>query len=777
MGFLEVGLSLFDFDKKGLISGMHKARNLPDGLQHAATLLEWDLSGQGLDALPQEVPPFPQLQRLDLNHNQLQVLPAWICDLPALTQLNVSYNRLSMLPSGLGRLVRLKRLCVDQNPLLGFPALAGTVEEVLANGCRMEYFPESLLECTALKSLSLSGNGMRFVSYNKELPARVDWLDLSDNQLDRFPAELLAKSRLSMLKLAGNPCVDALGGDRFAEVLGRFFADAAKAGLPLPDRACNLDILCDDHPRAADHPRGLLLAALDAHFRPVQAKAVQVLARVLENPLLKGQGGQVLWLGNFHLVRQAELKEKLAAAGYRTVVKIQGPETIVIAGQAPGQRLHQAVEAGCAVAVEGHLLQWEKQAQGSYLQAAEAGGHPMLEHQLQLLRSNEAANIRMAMMLMDGGGVPDAALPELLAIRCFHPDPELRALAAERWQPRASAGMREAVARAWQLCELEYNLTYDYAGLLGRLLLIPLVPEQTLIARALTLHGTGLQYVQRLPPLAQASLYQQRLRNGELRLNGLQLKAVPEGVSRLDGLLALNLSNNTLEGLPGAIGQLGDLHSLDLSSNQLRELPEQLGQLRKLVCLDLAGNRLQAWPEACCDLEALVALRLGQNPLRSLPPAFVRLTQLEYLSLRAIQQHGLLDIALRLPKLHELDLGDMGLEAVPEGLRALPLLEGLNLDHNPIGLLPDWLGDLPRLRHLDLSYISATRLPVGLRRLPRLERLYLLRDDSMDWAQVADILAGIPTLKELFLKRHRIVPEMERHLALQLGRVRIRWSS
>lgn len=756
---------------------MHKARDIPDGLQHAATLLEWDLSGQALDTLPEEVPPFPHLKRLDLSHNQLQTLPAWVCDLPALAQLSVAHNHIQLLPSGLGRLAQLRRLCVDHNPLRGFPVLPAGLEEVLAHGCRMEHFPESLLACTALTSLNLSGNGMRFVSYHKALSARVNWLDISDNQLGRFPVELLAAARLSMLKLNGNPCLDALGGDRFAEVLGRYFADAAKVGLDPAARACQLDILCDDHARAAEHPRALLLAALDAHFRPVQAKAVQVLARVLENPLLKGQGGTLLWLGNFHLVRQPELKDALAAAGYRTVVKPQGPEMIVVAGQAPGQRLGSAVQMGCAVAVEGHLLQWQKQSQGSYLQAAEASGHPMLDHQLQLLRSNEAANLRMAMLLMDGGGVPDAALPELLAIRCFHPDPDLRAMAAERWQPRVSAGVREAVARAWQLCELEYNVSYDYVGLLGRLLLIPQMPEQTLITRALQLHGVGLEHVQRLSPSAQTPLYQQRLRNGELRLTGLQLKAVPEGVFGLDGLLALNLSNNALEGLSGSIGSLTELHSLDLSANHLRDLPDQFGRLQKLISLDLAHNRLQAWPDACCELESLVALRLGQNPLRALPPDFVRLTQLEYLSLRGIPQRGLLYTALRLPKLYELDLGEMGLEAVPEGLRALPLLEGLNLDHNPIGLVPDWLGDLPRLRHLDLSYISATRLPTSLRRLPRLERLYLQRDDSMDWMQVAEVLAGIPSLKELFLKRNRIVPEMERHLSSQLGRVRVHWTS
>lgn len=756
---------------------MHKARNLPDALHHAATLLEWDLSGQGLETLPEDVPPFPQLKRFDLSHNQLQGLPAWICDLPALQQLNVSHNRIRLLPSGLGRLSLLRRLAVDHNPLPGFPALPKSLEEILANGCQMERFPSHVHECAGLKSLALAGNGMRELSYNIALPAGLDWLDLSNNQIRRFPVELLAQSRLQVLKLDGNPVIEALGGNRFADVLSKFFAHAFKTGLALTARACQLDLLCNDHQRAAEHPRELLLAALDASFRPVQAKAVEVLARVLENPLLKVRSGEVVWLGNFQNIRQAEFKEVLAAAGFTSVIKPQGPQTIVIAGQAPGQRLQMAEQMGCAIAVEGHLVQWQKQQKGSYLQAAEASGHPMLDHQLQLLRSNEPANLRMAMMLMDGGGVPDAALPELLAIRCFHPDPELRALAAERWQPRVPARTREAVTRAWNLCELEYNVSYDYQMLLRRLLEIPQMPEQVLITRALQLHGEGLDQVQRLPPTAQTPLYQQRLRNGELRLQSLKLKAVPEGIFDLKGLFALNLSNNALEELPSDIGRLADLHSLDLSSNHLRRLPDDFGLLRQLISLDLANNRLQEWPVACCDLSALVALRLGQNPLRALPPEFTQLTQLEYLSLRAVPQRGVLDQALRLPNLHELDLGEMGLEAVPEGLRALSLLEGLNLDHNPIGLLPDWLGDLARLRNLDLSYISATRLPIGLRHLQRLERLYLLRDDSMDWEQVVDILLGMPSLKELYLKRNRIVPEMERYITDQLRRIRVHWSA
>lgn len=756
---------------------MHKARNLPDAITHAATLLEWDLSGQGLDALPETVPALPQLQRLDLSRNQLQHLPAWICDLPALQLLNVAHNQIRLLPSGLGRLSQLRRLCIDHNPVPGFPTLPTGLEEVLGNGCAMEYFPEAVLACPALHALSLAGNGMRYISYNKALPARVDWLDLSHNQLRRFPVELLAEARLSMVKLEGNPGIDALGGGKFAELLRKFFADAAKSGLDLAARACQLDILREDHERAADHPRAQLLATLDAHFRPVQAKAVEVLARVLENPLLRGDGGEIFWLGNFQYVRQADLKEKLAAAGFRTVVKIQGPQTIVIAGQAPGPRLQAADLGGNPIAVEGHLNQWLKQAQGTYLQAAEASGNPMLDHILQLLRSNEVANVRMALMLMDGGGVPEAALPELLAIRCFHPDPEVRALAAERWHPRVSARMREAVARAWLLCELEYNISYDYETLLERLLLIPNMPEQALITRALQLHGYGLAQIQRLPAQAQTALYQQRIRNGELRLANLKLKEIPEGVFGLRDLMALNLRKNLLVELPGEIGSLRALHSLDLSSNHLQRLPDQFGELQQLVTLDLADNRLQAWPRACCALDALVALRLGQNPLQSLPPEFVQLKQLEYLSLRAVPQQRLLATALRLPNLRELDLGEMGLEEVPAGLRDLSLLEGLNLDHNPIGLVPDWLGDLPRLRHLDLSYVSATRLPTGLRRLQRLERLYLLRDDSMDWMQVVEVIQGMPGLRELYLKRHRIVPEMERHITDQLAHVRVQWSS
>jgi Leucine-rich repeat (LRR) protein len=754
---------------------MHKARNLPDALAHAATLLEWDLSGQGLESLPAEVPHFPQLQRLDLAHNQLLALPAWICDLPALQQLNVAHNQIRLLPSGLKRLTQLRRLAVDHNPLPGFPELPPSLVEVLAHNCLFTRFPEAVRSCSMLRSLGLAGNGMRELSLNFSLPASLDWLDLSHNQLQRFPVELLAEARLSVLKLEDNPVIDALGGGRFAELLSRFFAQAAKTGLALPARACQLDILCDDHQRAAQHPRELLLAALDASFRPVQAQAVQVLARVLENPLLKATGATLLWLGNFQTLRQQELKEALAGAGFTTVVKPQGPETIVIAGQAPGSRLQIAEQMGCAVAVEGHLAQWQKQRSGSYLQAAEASGHPMLDHQLQLLRSNEVANLRMAMLLMDGGGVPEAALPELLALRCFHPDEELRALAAERWQPRVPARVREAVTRAWNLCELEFNISYDYGMLLQRLLLLPNMPEVALISRAMQLHGEGLGHVQRLAPASQALLYQQRLRNGELRLQGLKLKVVPDGVYGVRGLHALNLSNNALEDLPGDIGRLSDLHSLQLSNNHLRHLPSDFGQLKGLVSLDLAHNRLQEWPEACCGLPALEALRLGQNPLSSLPPQFEQLGRLEYLSLRAVPPRGVLDTVVRLRHLRELDLGEMGLDAVPEGLAAFHLLEGLNLDHNPIGMVPDWLGELPRLRHLDLSYISATRLPMGLRSLPRLERLYLLRDDSMDWVQVVEVLQGVRTLKELYLKRHRIVGEMERHIENSLRQMRVRW--
>jgi leucine-rich repeat protein SHOC2 len=70
------------------------------------------------------------------------------------------------------------------------------------------------------------------------------------------------------------------------------------------------------------------------------------------------------------------------------------------------------------------------------------------------------------------------------------------------------------------------------------------------------------------------------------------LTSLPESVSDLSKLIALNLGHNQLQDLPANIGNLRSLTSLDLSQNQFTILPVQIGLLSNLTSLNLRGNPL-----------------------------------------------------------------------------------------------------------------------------------------------------------------------------------------
>jgi Leucine-rich repeat (LRR) protein len=71
----------------------------------------------------------------------------------------------------------------------------------------------------------------------------------------------------------------------------------------------------------------------------------------------------------------------------------------------------------------------------------------------------------------------------------------------------------------------------------------------------------------------------------------LQLRSVPDTISRLSRLTSLDLSCNKIHYLPSSVADLRRLRVLDISSAELREVPERLRQLEALEELNISGNR------------------------------------------------------------------------------------------------------------------------------------------------------------------------------------------
>ncbi|TRY62832.1 hypothetical protein TCAL_04924 [Tigriopus californicus] len=102
---------------------------LPDLPGDGVGVTRLDLSGLKLTLFPQEICQYPNLTHLNLSDNLIEVIPDQgsqpLSCLDQLVEINLSGNRLIALPSWFNRLPRLRKLDISSNPLgqSGFQAL------------------------------------------------------------------------------------------------------------------------------------------------------------------------------------------------------------------------------------------------------------------------------------------------------------------------------------------------------------------------------------------------------------------------------------------------------------------------------------------------------------------------------------------------------------------------------------------------------------------------------------------------------------------------------
>mmetsp|Transcript_31254 Transcript_31254/g.93807 ORF Transcript_31254/g.93807 Transcript_31254/m.93807 type:complete len:1472 (-) Transcript_31254:63-4478(-) len=275
-----------------------------------------------------------------------------------------------------------------------------------------------------------------------------------------------------------------------------------------------------------------------------------------------------------------------------------------------------------------------------------------------------------------------------------------------------------------------------------------------------------------------------------LSVEGNRLFHVPASVGMLYSLQVFRAPNNDLaEGdLPRGLFFLNDLTTIDLHNNKLKALPESIDRIAGLVVLDVADNRLDSdardypIPEgffvSCTELRHL---NLANNRLRRLPPQIAAAVQLQTLilsgnplgdcPLRTVLQLTALDsldlsntgrsvsglpdeLARALASLRSLNLAKNKLECVPLGVAGLPALERLDLGDNAIATLPDSMTGCSRLQVLVLSRNRIESIPEWfLQAMPQLRRLYVNRNRLLS---IPARIGRLLQLEQLFLARNNL---------------------
>jgi hypothetical protein len=151
------------------------------------------------------------LEILDLSGNGLSALPD---DLPRLRRLRILFcagNRFTELPAVLGRCEQLEMIGFKANRIAAVPAksLPPRLRWLILTDNRIEALPAEIGRCTRLQKLALAGNRLRELPAQLAACTRLELLRISANQLSGLPVWLLSMPRLSWLAFGGNPfCLD-----------------------------------------------------------------------------------------------------------------------------------------------------------------------------------------------------------------------------------------------------------------------------------------------------------------------------------------------------------------------------------------------------------------------------------------------------------------------------------------------------------------------------------------------------------------------------------------
>ncbi|KAM9320476.1 leucine-rich repeat-containing protein 58 [Gastrophryne carolinensis] len=149
-----------------------------------------------------------EVQQLLLPHNRMVVLPPAVASFSQLLLLDVSNNGLAYIGEEILGLSRLKTLLAKNNRLDDFSLPKGMgamkLEVLNLSGNQFEEIPSQLLDMQSLNTLSLGGNRLKSIPPEIENMISLEFLYLGGNFISSIPPEIANLPYLSCLVLCDN---------------------------------------------------------------------------------------------------------------------------------------------------------------------------------------------------------------------------------------------------------------------------------------------------------------------------------------------------------------------------------------------------------------------------------------------------------------------------------------------------------------------------------------------------------------------------------------------
>gem|GEM_PF-1736733 len=145
-------------------------------------------------------------RKLDLSNSGLKRIPRKVLRNQNLTYLNLSNNKIKKMPSGIKKLINLKKLILSNNQLTEINDEISKLlylERLEISGNMLTIVPASVLGMKFLTYLDLADNDITTIE-NKNNLKKIEYIDLSGNQIKALPRSFGSMKKLKTLDLSDN---------------------------------------------------------------------------------------------------------------------------------------------------------------------------------------------------------------------------------------------------------------------------------------------------------------------------------------------------------------------------------------------------------------------------------------------------------------------------------------------------------------------------------------------------------------------------------------------
>jgi len=185
-----------------------KPNNIFDSIPENATKIQ---ISENISDFPDELFRYKDtLEILDLSRNKLSELPKNFKEFQKLKIAFFSENEFEVFPEILGECPSLTMIGFKSNRLKKIPknAFPKDLQWLILTDNNLEQLPESIGFCSKLQKCALAGNKLLSLPVTMSDCRNLELLRVSANELQEIPIWLLNLPKLAWLAVDGNPCAD-----------------------------------------------------------------------------------------------------------------------------------------------------------------------------------------------------------------------------------------------------------------------------------------------------------------------------------------------------------------------------------------------------------------------------------------------------------------------------------------------------------------------------------------------------------------------------------------